>query len=191
MKKVCMRVNFLILILATVLLTSCSDGITTPPPPVTCRKVEMFGDSITRQAGQIITQFLPCYTVINHGADGTMVRHMRHPVWDDETIYTISYGANECLRGVSVSDYRLALNHVLNESKGKKVILEAPWQLVNPLCSSRIDQFREVVVGLSKKYDVPVVELDMNRDHDGAGIHLPQSHTTSRAKLLATEILKF
>jgi hypothetical protein len=180
-------------ILCLLLLAGCGDGAptVTSSDTATCRVVHMYGDSITRQAGQTIAQFLPCYTIINHGVDGSIARHMTIPKWDKEAVYTISYGANECLKSISAAEYRLSLNHILNASVGQKIVLEAPWRLVNPACSPRIDQYRAVVLELAELYNVPVAELDMNRDHDKWGIHLLLPHTTHRAKLLAAEIIKF
>lgn len=179
--------------LSAIFLVACGDGLPTATSSDTasCRVVHMYGDSITNQAGQTIAQFLPCYTVINHGVDGSMVRHMKVPVWDKEAVYTISYGANECLKNISAAEYRLSLNHILNASIGQNIVLEAPWRLTDPRCSPRIDQYRAVVLELGELYNVPVAVLDENRDHDGAGIHLKAPHAVHRARLLAAEIVKF
>lgn len=164
--------------------------VVTSSDVATCRTVHMYGDSITNQAGQTIEQFLPCYTVINHGADGTMARDRPVPVWDKEAVYTISYGTNECLNDVSVEDYRLSLNHILHAGIGQRIVLEAPWLVVDPRCNWNIEAYRQTVVDLGKLYGVPVVALDVNQDHVGEGIHPTQSHMQARAKLLAAEVLK-
>lgn len=183
-----MKALFLALCL---LFTACGDGL----QPVitrnaaTCRTVYMYGDSITNQAGQTIEQFIPCYTIVNHGSDGTMARDMVMPAWSKEAVYTISYGANECLGAVSPDDYRLSLNHILNAGRGYKIVLEAPWRVVDPRCNPMIEQYRTVVVELGKQYSVPVV-IENTQEHIGEGIHLTQAHMRERAKLLAAQILK-
>lgn len=181
---------FLFVILLT--LAGCGDGVPNVASSDTaaCRTVHMYGDSITHQAGQTIEEFLPCYTVVNHGSDGTMARDMVVPVWGKDAVYTISYGVNECLGNVSPESYRLSLNHILNAGRGQRIVLEAPWRVVDPRCSDNIEQYRQVVVDLGKVYGIPVAELDMNQDHIGEGIHLTQSHMRERARLLAAEILK-
>lgn len=173
--------------LLVVLLFACAADYGAYPETQTCRKVEMFGDSITHQAGQTIEQFLPCYTVINHGSDGTMARQMALPVWDKETVYTVSYGVNECLNNVSPNDYRLALNHILNAANGQRIVIEAPWRVVDPRCNPMIEEYRAVAVQLGALYNVPVA-IEDNQDHIGEGIHLPQTHMQARAELLATLI---
>lgn len=175
---------FLTLAILSLTLTACGDSTATDIENPICRKVEMYGDSITYQARQTIEEFLPCYTVVNRGVAGAMARAMPIPQWDSETVYTISYGANECLNKVPVESYRLTLNHILNEAKGHKVVLEAPWRLTNPRCAGRIDQYRNVVVELGAQYGVPVA-IENDQTHDGGGIHLPTSHTRARAELLA------
>jgi hypothetical protein len=183
------------LLLITVLLFACAaDYDAYPDAPssgtASCRKVEMYGDSITHQAGQTIEEFLPCYTVTNHGSDGTMAYQMPIPPWDKETVYTVSYGTNECLNSVSIESYRLSLNHILNAGRGQRIVLEAPWLVVDPRCNPNIDQYRAVVVDLGKLYGVPVAVLNVNQDHIGEGIHLTQAHMRERARLLAAEVLK-
>lgn len=184
--------NFLPLLV--VLLFACAADYgaypVTSSDSASCRHVEMYGDSITNQAGQTIEEFLPCYTVTNHGSDGTMAYQMPMPAWDKETVYTISYGTNECLGSVSPESYRLSLNHILNAGRGQRIVLEAPWRVVDPRCNWQIEAYRQIVVDLGKLYGVPVTALDPNQDHIGEGIHLTQPHMRERARLLAAEILK-
>lgn len=172
------------LLFFTIFLFGCGDSTAISSDVEVCRTVKMYGDSITLQAKQTIAEFLPCYTIENHGVGGAKASQMPPPQWDSETVYTISYGANECLNKVPVESYRLTLNHILNEAKGHKVVLEAPWRLTNPRCAGRIDQYRNVVVELGAQYGVPVA-IENDQTHDGGGIHLPTSHTRARAELLA------
>lgn len=182
-------IAYLFIALVAILLIACNDGTSTvtSSDTATCRTVHMYGDSITHQAGQTIEEFLPCYSVINHGADGTMARDMPMPVWDKEAIYTISHGVNECLGNVSPESYRLSLNHILNAGKGQRIVLEAPWRVVDPRCSDNIEQYRQVVVDLGRFYGVPVA-IENNQDHIGEGIHLTQNHMRARAEVVANLI---
>jgi hypothetical protein len=172
------------------LLTGCGGGTDTIEDVQTCRKIEMFGDSITLQAKHTIAEFLPCYTIVNHGRGGSMAGQIALPSWDKETVYTVSYGANECLQHVSIAQYRASIVRILEAGRGYRIVLEAPWRLTNPKCSPQVENFRQVVVELGALYNVPVAELDMNQDHDGGGIHLRQPHAILRAQLLAAAVLK-
>jgi hypothetical protein len=164
-----------------------SDVVTCPAiSPV----LRMKGDSITHQAGQTIKEFLPCWTVINEGVDGTMVRDLGTPIFRTGEKNSISFGTNECLNDVSVLDYTLALNHVLWTGIGYDLVLEAPWRVVDPRCSPYIDYYIAAVIALGLIYFVPVVQLDKNQDHIGEGIHLTQEHMRTRAQLLANAVKK-
>ena len=180
-----------LLIIVACMFSGCGSGTPEAPVAPVCRVVHMYGDSITHQAGQAIEEFLPCYTVINHGSDGTMAYQMPMPTWDKETVYTISYGTNECLNNVSLDSYRLSLNHILNAGRGYKIVLEAPWLVVDPRCNWQVEQYRQIVVDLGKLYNVPVATLDLDQSFNpNDGIHIPPDHMRERANLVAAEILK-
>lgn len=169
-------------------LAGCGSGASAPIPDKPVR-VEQRGDSITHQAGQMLADYLPVgSTVINLGVDGAMARDITVPAFQSGTVYTFSYGTNECLGGVSPDDYRATLNHILNAGRGYSVVLEAPWRVVDPRCNPTIEQYRQVVVDLGKQYSVPVVIEDDQTFNAIDGIHIPESHMRSRAQLLAEAI---
>ncbi len=101
-----------VLFALSIFLHGCGDSTVTSSDVAVCRKVEMHGDSITLQAKQTIAEFLPCYAIENHGVGGAKASQMPLPKWDSETVYTISYGANECLNKVPVESYRLTLHMI-------------------------------------------------------------------------------
>lgn len=166
------------------------------PAPTKKRKLVMYGDSITNQAGQIIEQFLPGWEVVNLGVDASILADVIKPmmVFDPDTVYSFSYGANECLgQRISVEDYWSSWNHVASQAKAGgrniKVVFEAPWLLLDPRCNPYIEAYRAEVLRVGKAYGIPVV-IENNQDHIGEGIHLTQAHMTARAALLAAEVLK-
>jgi hypothetical protein len=168
-------------------LTGCGGGAASPIPPV---RVEQRGDSITHQAGQMLADYLPTDSVvINMGVDGAMARDIGTPAFRADTVHTFSYGVNECIGAVSPESYRETLNHLLAAGQGYKIVLEAPWRVVDPRCNPTIDQYRAVVVELGVRYGVPVV-IEDDQTHIGEGLHLPESHMRTRAQLLAAAILK-
>jgi hypothetical protein len=178
-----------------ILAVACSADFGAYPEPALLTPlapchVKRNGDSITRQAGGDLKEFLPNCVIDNLGVDGAMARDIGTPVFESGVTYSFSYGTNECLGAVSPEDYRLTLNHILHTGKGHRIVLEAPWRVVDPRCNPRIEEYRQTVIDLGKAYNIPVVELDMNQDHIGEGIHLPPSHMRERARLLAAVILK-
>jgi hypothetical protein len=175
---------------AMILIACAADvGIYPDPVPLNNHILKRHGDSITHQAGDDIKEFLPSWLVENRGVDGAMAQDIGTPAFEVGVTYSFSYGTNECLGAVPPENYRLSLNHILNAAKGYRVVLEAPWRVVDPRCNPRVDEYRQVVVDLGKAYSVPVV-IEDNQDHIGEGIHLTQAHMRERARLLAAAILK-
>ena len=173
-------------------LTGCADGVPVAASSDTATRchVVMRGDSITNQAGQTIAEFLPNCTVDNLGVDASILADVVQPVmsFDKNTIYTYSYGANECLgERVSVADYRATLNHVAAQGKDYRLVFEAPWRLTHSAC--RIDAYRQAVVDIGGRYGIPVV-IENDQSHSGDNIHLTQAHMRERARLLAVAITK-
>ena len=153
-------------------------------------RVEQRGDSITNQAGQILADYLPAGSdVINLGVDATIAQETNIPVFQLGTIYTFSYGANECMRNISPESYRLSLNDILHRGRGFALVLEAPWRILASQCNPNIELYRDVVVNLGKQYNVPVV-IENDQSHIGDELHIPEAHTRARAQLLAAAILK-
>lgn len=179
-------------LLLALLLVGCG-GNTTPDlsSGVACR-IEMRGDSITHQAGQMIEQFLPGCEVNNFGVDASILADVVQPVmtFDRDTVYTFSYGVNECLGGrMSVADYKATLNHVATQGKGYKLVFEAPWRVTHEACRSEMQAYRQAVVDVGLLHGVPVV-VENEQGHNGDEVHLTYAHMLARAKLLATAILK-
>lgn len=180
----------LVLVVGVWALLGCGDGAVVAFDVATRCHVVMQGDSITHQAGQTIAQFLPGCSIDNKGVDASILADVVQPVmvFDQGTVYTYSYGANECLgQRVSVADYKATLNHVATQAKGYKLIFEAPWNLTNPACYAA--PYRQAVYDVGLAHGVPVV-IENGRDHIGDGIHLTAAHTVERARLLAAAVEK-
>lgn len=180
----------LVLVVAVWALLGCGDGAVVASDTATRCHVVMQGDSITHQAGQTIAQFLPGCSIDNKGVDASILADVVQPVmvFEPGTIYTYSYGANECMgQRVAVADYAATLHHVATQAKGYKLIFEAPWDLTHPSCNAA--PYRQAVIDVGAAHGVPVV-IENGRDHIGDGIHLTATHTVERARMLAVAIEK-
>lgn len=189
-----MKKLYLPFFLLALALAGCGDGsptVTSSDSATRCHVV-MRGDSITHQAGQTIEQFLPGCEVVNLGVDASILADVVQPVmtFDKNTIYTYSYGVNECLgERVSVADYKATLSHVALQGRGYKLIFEAPWRVAHAACSPMMYAYRQAVVDVGRLHGVPVV-IENGQAHSGDEVHLTFEHMSERARLLAAAILK-
>lgn len=153
-------------------------------------RIEQRGDSITYFAQQMLKEYLPAdATVINLGVGGQRAREITIPTFRTDTIYTFSFGTNECLSAVPVAEFRQTIANILELGKGYKIALEAPWLVTHPSCAPVVNQYRAAIVSLGQQYGVPV-SIENTTDHDGGGVHLTQAHMQLRARLLADAILR-
>ena len=197
--------HFIICVFAALALLGCG-GSDLPTAHIAPVRVEMRGDSITAAAMEesapgtpLIAKYLPAASEpVNLGLggqrawDSVVGRYGSLPsVWRADTVYTFSWGANECLQGLEVEWFKAQLNHILWVSAGYKRVIEAPWRMQNNTsdCNARIDLFRKAAVDIAAQYNVPVVIEDA-QDNIGEGVHLTQDHMNRRAKLLADAVLK-
>lgn len=185
----------LFIALAAIILIACGGGVpsvTSSDAATRCR-VEMRGDSITHQAGHVIEQVLPGCEVVNLGVDASILADVVQPVmvFDKDTIYTYSYGTNECMGGrMSVADYKATLNHVAVQGKGYKLVFEAPWRVQHADCRNAMYAYRQAVVDVGRLHGVPVV-IENDLSHSGDEVHLTFEHMRARAGLLAAAVKQF
>lgn len=194
--------------LLTLALTACGGSDNTAlEAPKTAVRVEMRGDSITRQTYQYLEQDLaPGSTVANLGLDGARAYDVLTGRYgsmpgnaDKDTVYSFSFGANECLGGDGPAFLAENLEKIVVQMKGYKTVIEAPWHLLygGPQnCTLHIDNYRLEVENIYKKYRaavgyrVSMPVIDMHTDTIGDGIHLGEEHSRYRTKLLAEAIYK-
>jgi hypothetical protein len=190
--------KFLIVISLALIIFGCGSGAPNAAPVQEPVVVYQYGDSITRQAGTTLLDYLPVgSTVVNMGLDGqkasdaTNGRYGSMPIFEKDKIYTFSWGVNEALNGFSDLDYELPMNYVFNACKGYKCVIEAPWLMLNPQNNApdAVIRYRAILKRLGAQYNIPVVFED-SQEHIGEGIHLTEAHMRIRAGLLAAEILK-
>jgi hypothetical protein len=190
--------KYLIIVSLALIVFGCGSGSPTPPVVQPSLIVYQYGDSITRQAGTILLDYLPAGSTANNmgldgqkASDATNGRYGSMPVLEQGKVYTFSWGVNEALNGFTDSEYELPMNHVFNACKGFKCVIEAPWLMVNPQNNApeAVVRYRAILKRLGVQYNIPVIFED-SQEHIGDGIHPNEAHARIRAKLLADAILK-
>lgn len=189
----------LVLVAATAFLSACGGSADTR-----ASKIELRGDSITQHAKNILADYVPVtLKVQNLGLGGQKVSDMLGGTYgampstlNPDTVYSFSFGANECIRNIPVQEYEHNIREVLRLTKGAKVILEAPWLITTDEngCNQKVETFRKVIVDVVKEhkaldgYYVTMPQLDTYQEPGGDIIHPGADHLRMRAKLMAAAI---
>ncbi len=189
-------------ILVVLFLSACGSEAETPSTPVAVR-VELLGDSVTRQSGDTLVRHLPTgSSVVNHGLDGARAsdfltgRYGNLPLpWRKDTVYVVSFGANECLGGQDVADLVDATRGIIEHGRAaglaNNFVIEAPWRVLHGInrCDLRIHDFRAAMVKLGVDMGVPTA-IEDDTESIGDAVHITQRHNEIRAAVLAASILK-
>jgi acyl-CoA thioesterase-1 len=172
----------------------------TPPDPPASRtvderpKIAILGDSLTAGLGLLETQSYPHllqrkidaagfrYEVINAGVSGdTSAGGLRRLDWvmqEDVRVLIVALGANDGLRGLSVSEMKHNLGQIIETARAKHVIvilagMEAPPNYGAEYASS----FRQAYRELALQYRVPFIPFLLDKVagqaalNQGDGIH--------------------
>jgi acyl-CoA thioesterase-1 len=161
-------------------------GPQTPPDPPASRtederpKIAILGDSLTAGLGLLETQSYPHllqkkidadgfrYEVINGGVSGdTSAGGLRRLDWvmqEDVRVLIVALGANDGLRGLSVSEMKHNLGQIIETARAKHVSvilagMEAPPNYGAEYASS----FRQAYRELALQYRVPLIPFLLDK----------------------------